>query len=191
MKVLRISLRKVSKRDVLAGSQFGRKVLGALLEQVVDESKESQLVFLDFKGVEIATASFLRESVIEFRDLIRRRWSNNYPVVANANEAVREELSLIVRSKNSVLILCELDAKGQTQSAQILGYLEAKQQIAFDLVKKLREAEAAELMAECDKDKVSQSAWNNRLAALTKLGVLIESSRGRAKRYSPLPLLGD
>lgn len=191
MKVLRISLRKVTKRDVLAGSQFGRKVLGDLLEQVVDESKESQLVFLDFKGVEIATASFLRECVFEFRDVIRRRWSNSYPVVANANESIVEELTLLLGSRNSVLILCELDANDQTQSSHILGYLEAKQQIAFDLVKRLKEAEAAELMEACVTDKVSQSAWNNRLAALSKLGLLIESSRGRTKRYNPLPLLGD
>ena len=35
-------------------------------------------------------------------------------------------------------------------------------------------------------ERVQQTAWNNRLSALASLGVVIEFSEGRAKRYRPL-----
>jgi hypothetical protein len=41
------------------------------------------LALLDFSGVAVATASFLRESVIGFRDYARQALPNIYPVVAN------------------------------------------------------------------------------------------------------------
>ena len=37
-------------------------------------------------------------------------------------------------------------------------------------------------------EDVGQTAWNNRLASLSRLGLLMEMSHGRAKRYRPLPL---
>jgi hypothetical protein len=32
----------------------------------------------------------------------------------------------------------------------------------------------------------AQTAWNNRLSALATLGLVVELSQGRAKRYRPL-----
>ena len=53
-------------------------------------SCEPEEIYLDFEGVEIATASFLREAVFAFRDTIRRdhRTITNL-FVANANEISR------------------------------------------------------------------------------------------------------
>jgi hypothetical protein len=35
-------------------------------------------------------------------------------------------------------------------------------------------------------EHVKQTAWNNRLAALSTLGLVIEINQGRAKKYRPL-----
>ena len=35
-------------------------------------------------------------------------------------------------------------------------------------------------------EKVKQTAWNNRLAALANLGLILELNQGRAKRYRTL-----
>lgn len=183
-------LRDVAESGILAGALTGRRVLGRLLERVGGEPETPEPLYLDFDGVDIATASFLRECIIEFRNIVRRRWTNCYPVVANANESVTEELCVLLAQRD-VLVLCTLDEDGSPECPQVLGDLEPKQRVTFDLVRKLGEADAGELMRSSrNRDEVGQTAWNNRLASLSRLGLLMEMSHGRVKRYRPLPLEG-
>ena len=187
---MRFRLRDLAGNEILAGAVAGRRILGVLLERIDGRPPEPEPVYLDFWGVEVATASFLRESILEFRDIVRRRWTNYYPVVANANDSVTEELSVLVAQRD-VLMLCTLDEKGRPSSPRLLGNLEPKQRVAFDLVRERGETDAVELMRSSqDREGVGQTAWNNRLAALSRLGLLMEMSDGRAKRYRPLPLEG-
>jgi hypothetical protein len=37
-----------------------------------------------------------------------------------------------------------------------------------------------------ESEGVQQTAWNNRLAGLANLGLIVELSQGRARRYRPL-----
>jgi hypothetical protein len=74
-------------QTVLSGAIPGRRLLSALI--AATPSPETPVpAFLDFSGVEVATASFLRESVISFRDYARLSLPNIYPVVANLAAAV-------------------------------------------------------------------------------------------------------
>ena len=185
---MRIRIRDVGKSDVLAGALTGRRTLAALLERLGEGDKEPMPVYLDFEGVEVATASFLRESILEFRTMVRRR-TNRYPVVANASPLVAEELAALIEPHGDVLMLCSLDEEGRPYSPILVGDLDPKQRIAFDLVNELGETDAGELMRRSTgTDDVRKTAWNNRLASLSRLGVLMELSRGRSKRYRPLPL---
>jgi hypothetical protein len=186
---MHIRMRDLVESDVLAGALTGRKALSLLFERIDGEPEKPEPVYLDFTGIEVATASFLRECILEFRDTVRRRWPNYYPVVANANDTVTEELSILLGPQRDVLMLCSLDEGGNPDSPRIVGALEPKQRITFDLVKKLGEADAGELMRTANgTEDVGQTAWNNRLASLSRLGLLMELSHGRAKRYRPLPL---
>ena len=187
---MHIRMKDLVQSDILAGTLTGRKTLGALLERIGSEPEKPELVYLDFKGIEVATASFLRECVLEFRDIVRRRWTGYYPVVANANDSVAEELSFLL-AKRDVLMLCTLDNEGKPDSSRLVGDLEPKQRLTFELVKKLGEADAGELMrSSIESEDVSQTAWNNRLTSLSRRGLLMEMSHGRAKRYRPLSLEG-
>lgn len=187
--MVRIRLCEVAGTDVLAGARAGRATMGRLLELVGDGPRESELLYVDFEGVKVATASYLRESVVEFRDAVRRRWTRWYPVLANAEKSVIEELGILMASRRDVLVCCVLDQDGRPSAPRLVGELEPKQRVAFDLVQRLGEADAGELMAESgETENVGQTAWNNRLASLSRLGVLMELSDGRAKRYRPLPL---
>ena len=187
---MRIRVKNVADNGMLAGALTGRRILGRLLERIEREPESPEPLYLDFNEIEVATASFLRECILEFRNIVRRRWRNWYPVVANANDLVTEELSVLLTQRD-VLVLCSLDEKGKASSPRVLGDLESKQRITFELVRELGEADAGELMRRSkDRDEVGQTAWNNRLASLSKLGLLMEMSRGRAKRYRPLPLEG-
>jgi hypothetical protein len=186
---MRIRMQKVvdGGGEVLAGALNGTKVLAKIAELTREEPSAPESLFLDFAGVNVATASFLRETVLVYRDTIRRRRSNFYLVVANANQVVEEELKVLVRSDGDVLMLCLLDENDRPHQPRLLGKLDPKQRLTFDLVQRLRETDAAELMREHGEDEgVKQTAWNNRLSALANLGLVVELSEGRAKRYRPL-----
>ena len=88
-------------------------------------------------------------------------------------------------------MLCTLNREGIPGSPRLLGALEPKQRITFDLVKELGETDAGELMRTAKgTEEVGQTAWNNRLASLSRLGLLMELNHGRVKRYRPLTLEG-
>jgi hypothetical protein len=85
-------------------------------------------------------------------------------------------------------MVCSLDKSGRVHNQRLLGELDPKQRITFELVQKRGETDAGELMrayGEKEKTKV-QTAWNNRLASLAGLGLVIELSQGRTKRYRSL-----
>ena len=184
---MRILICELEGKTVLAGAPNGRKLLAKLMECTSREPTEAEPVFLDFDGIQVASASFLRESVLAFRDSVRTRRSNFYPVIANANGVVADELAVLLTPHGDVLMLCTLDKNGQVHEARLAGDLDPKQRITFDLVQKGGETDAAELMRKHGKNEgVKQTAWNNRLTSLANLGLVIELSQGRAKRYRPL-----
>jgi hypothetical protein len=184
---MRVLVRELMGDTVCAGAQAGHVVLVKLLSHVTREPALPEPVFLDFEGVEVATASFLRESVLSFRDLVRKRRSFYYPVVANTNEKTREELLILLDLKGDALLSCDLDKDERDANVQLLGRLEGKQQLAFELVEERGETDATQLQIEFgESEGVKQTAWNNRLAALAASGLIVETSQGRAKKYRPL-----
>ncbi len=65
--LMKISMQKIGNGSVLAGALNGRSALGRLLEMVAIEPAAPEPVYLDFAGIDAATASYLRESVSAFR----------------------------------------------------------------------------------------------------------------------------
>jgi hypothetical protein len=184
-----IDMKKAGGSAVLAGASNGKRVLAKLVASTVQEPFEPEPFFLDFLRVEVATASFLRESVLTLRNIVRGQRSNFYPVVANANENIRDELHELVGGQRSdVLIACTLSESGTVTNVGLIGQLEPVQRKTFDLVRNIGETDAGELMrAHGASDRTSRTtAWNNRLTSLTFLGLLVEVSQGRTKRYKPL-----
>lgn len=186
--MMRVRMLEIGGTTVLAGAINGRGAFGRLLQAVGAEPGAPTLLLIDFKGVEAATASYLRESVVAFRDVIRGRDSHYYPVIANPNEAVRDELFELARARGDVFMTCDLADDGMVSRTALVGDLEAKQRLTFDLVREHGETDAGELMREYGKrEKVKHAtAWNNRLSALASLGLVVEVRQGRLKRYRPL-----
>lgn len=172
--------------QVLAGAITGRKVFAKLMERTGNDPSTPEPLFLDFTGVEVATASFLRESILAFRNHVRQHRSNFYPVIANVNEVVADEIAVLLAARRDVLMVCSLDERGETHEARLVGDLDPKQRLTFDLVHERGETNAAELYKYHKTDDVAQTAWNNRLAALAGLGLIVELSQGRSKSYRPL-----
>jgi hypothetical protein len=171
---MKIDMLAIGGSDVLAGALNGRSALNELLNTSAAEPANPEPVFL--------------ESVLAFRDIVRGRRSKFYPVVANANDTVREELLELLMPRGDVLMLCALDEADAVTMAAPLGELDPKQRLTFDLVHEHGETDAGALMREYGKSEGVKhtTAWNNRLASLASLGLVIETSQGRAKRYRPL-----
>jgi hypothetical protein len=186
--IKRIRVTDLSPGPVLSGALRGQGLLSKLLPEAASEPSSPQPLFLDFAGIESATASFLRESVLAFRDIVRSRRSTLYPVVANANDLVQEDLREVIRSRGGVLLTCSLSADGTLAAPGMIGDLDPKQQLTFNLVCERGQTDAQELMREHGANEpIGATAWNNRLSSLVSLGILIEDiGTGRTKRYRPL-----
>jgi len=184
----RILISELTPGPALSGALRGQELLAKLLPEAAAEPPSPQPLFLDFNGIDSATASFLRESVLVFRDMVRSRRSTIYPVIANASELVQEDLKELVRSRGGVLLTCRLADDDSVSEPGMIGDLDPKQQLTFDLVRERGQTDAMELMREHGASElVGATAWNNRLSSLAALGLLIEEmSTGRTKRYRPL-----
>ncbi len=185
---MRVDMAEMAKTDVLAGALNGRAALTRVLERAASEPSVPEPVFLDFLDIEVATASYLRECIMAFRDVIRGRDSLYYPVVANPNQEVRDELLELARARGDVFMTCALASDGTVSQPALVGDLEAKQLLTFTLVQQHGATDAGELMREHGKDENLRhaTAWNNRLSALARLGLVVEMRQGRLKRYRPL-----
>src|SRR5688500_15234933 len=120
---MRIRLREITRTSILAGALNGRRTLNILLDMAGKEPSSPESVFLDFAEIDVATASFLRESVLAFRDVIRGRRSKFYPVIANASDEVREELEEVLQPRGGVLMTCVLDQTDLVSQPALIGDL--------------------------------------------------------------------
>lgn len=172
-------------QTILSGALTGRRLLSALITATPSADAPTR-AFLDFSGVEVATASFLRESVIGFRDYTRLSLPNIYPAVANLPSVVAEELNFFIRARGDVLWSCELDGRGKVIAARLIGDLDPAQRVTFDAVRELGMVSARELAARFSDEHIGPTAWNNRLSALASKGLLVEERHGKSKSFSPL-----
>jgi hypothetical protein len=170
--------------SICAGAQPGRALLQALLSEVAAQPARPEPLLLDFTNIEVATASFLRESVLALKSLLRAQKSRLYPIIANANAQVRDELEILLFASDEALIACDLESGGNTTNLHLIGRIDEKQRRIFDLVQAEGETDAGDLHKRFgETERVQQTAWNNRLSALASAGLVIETSHGRAKRY--------
>jgi hypothetical protein len=172
-------------KTVLSGAIPGRTLLSALIAATPSSAAPTPAL-LDFTEIEVATASFLREAVIGFRDYARQSLRNVYPAVANLAPAVAEELDFFVRARGDVLWSCELGSGDTVIGARLIGELDPAQRSTFEAALELGAITAPELAARFADQRIGPTAWNNRLSALATKGLLVERKQGKTKSFSPL-----
>lgn len=176
---------RLAGSPILSGAPSGRHLFAKLVELLPPEPKSPEPLFLNFQGIEVATASFLRESVLAFRTFVRGRKSNFYPAIANANSEIIDELFEVVHLRGDVLMTCTVDENGEVLRCLRVGSLDPMQQITFDLVNTHGETTAIKL-SETENSSIKPTAWNNRLSSLSSLGLISEKNQGRTKIYQPI-----
>lgn len=181
---MRLPMTPYAQNSVLAGSLDGQQAFMDLLQKT-RVPEEPEVSYLDFAGIDVATTSFLRESVVAYRNHARSTWRLIYPVCANLEPRVREEFESFLTARGDAFVICSIDAEDCIGDVEIIGKLDGKQGVALRGVLELGEVDAPSLRAHAD-DHVAPTAWNNRLGALVAKGILIEVGTGRNKRYRPV-----
>ena len=171
-----------SMKSTLAGSAMGRQMLA----QLIAMTDPITLGYIDFDGIDIATGSFLREAVLGFRDFSRNAIGTLYPVVANANAMIEEELAVYLKDRNDAIWACSLHSDDVASDPHILGELDAAQMTTLKLISEHQPISAPELAELKPDEGIGTTAWNNRLATLAAKGILIELKQGKTKMFSPV-----
>ena len=175
----------VEQQTVLAGAALGRRVFSSWVG-CIERYPEPHTVYLDFSGVEVATASFLRESVFAFRDHCRRAAPMLYPVLANLSEPVEDEVEFLATETAEAIWRCDLK-QGDSSSpsnSRLIGrnLLDVGQERALSYIENHGEASAPDI-ARTLSDTVGTTAWNNRLASLSEKGLVVELRKGKVKVF--------
>lgn len=188
MNTITIPMLRPDSQPILAGRLDGKRALARNLESLPHITTPT-VVVLDFKGVELATSSFLDEAVIRCRDHLRLGRSPAYLMVANLNDKVEEELSDLLARSSDALVSCTISGNGLIDDKKLLGSLEPKLNETLELVKRKGGATAVQLHDDADETekKIGPTAWNNRLSSLAAKSLVVEVVQpGRAKKYRPI-----
>lgn len=181
-----LRLHELANDDVLAGARDGIAMLATLIG-VLGHAEDTALAIIDFRDIRVATGSYLRESVLGFRNHCRQRTPPTAVVIANADVVVVDELRSLLSTSGDALVTCDLPTGGAPQHGRVLGSLEEKQRTTLDAVLRLGIADARALHEKFHRtEAIGVTGWNNRLAALAEKGILIEEKEGRTKRYRPV-----
>ncbi len=172
-----LSLYAVLGATTLVGAAAGRAAATKL--QTATAALPTPWV-LAFDGIELITASAFREAILSIV-----RWAaddGRACLLANVNEVTCEEGLIAAAQSGSVLLFCKFDGS-LIADVVARGPLDAKLETTLALVLQLGEADAKAVSEASGEDTVT-TAWNNRLVALTRMGLLAERKLGKTKYYS-------
>jgi len=180
-----LDIGRLTKGPILAGSHAGRQLFEQLWNASRDDSLP-QIVFIDFSNIDVATSSFLRDSIVAFRRRLREERPNLYAVLINLKPEIEEELAGLLHQMGEAIWVANFSEDGFSDR-RLVGRLDHKLREAIELIETRGHADASALWADTRMtESVGVTAWNNRLAALSRQGLVIEDRRGKQKTYSIL-----
>ena len=137
---MQLQMQPYASSGVLASSTEGQKAFTDLVQRT-PAVLAPEVCYLDFDGITVATASFLRDSVVAYRNHARSHWTHLYPVLANMSTPVKEEFSDFLRARGDAFVICALDSDDHPTDVQVLGQLDGKQLTALKAVLALGETD--------------------------------------------------
>ncbi len=152
----------------LTGVAPARRLLAKLIAWTADESPKGTLI-IDFTGIANASASFLREAVLAFRDYVRVYQPDVFPVLANIADSVREEFDTLLKARGEAMPACRLDDSGAPSEPEIIGMLEPSLNQTLDMIR----ARGQLALSDLPTTTVKSTTWSNRLASLIRQGFVV------------------
>lgn len=167
--------------EVLAGATRGRKDFAKLIADTAGAST-GEIIVLNFKGIRYATSSYLREAIVNFRNVCRDSRRDLVVLLTNLAPEVKEELDYLLKNINDAMPVQSSGSRDIT----LLGVLDGRHLRAFEAVTSTNGATAAELRQHYADEDVTRNAWNNVLSQLSAKGLVTETKAGKEKRYLPI-----
>jgi hypothetical protein len=181
MNVHFIPVAKTLGATVLVGATPGRSGYLSLL-RTLRKSEPNSVVIVDLAEVEILSASYFREAIWPLAAWCQERSSTL--VVANASPAILDDISVALAADGAAVVVAVLQGE-RISHPRVVGKLDDKLQLTLDLICSAGEADAS-AVAHASGEATVVTVWNNRLVALTRMGLLREHKRGKTKYYSPV-----
>lgn len=194
--MFRVALRELAgARDHMSGYTLGEAHCAEILRRVtegkllVDPDTEGSVVVLDFREVDAVTTSYLKGVLLHLlmrgRAAVDRRETgvaplNVFPLIANANEEVRGEIEDLMRANDSQsLVIVRADTASVVQ-ARLLGRLDPALRSTLEAICRAGLSTATELHQQAlAVDRVTVTAWNNRLSDLLARRLVRRKRSGR------------
>jgi hypothetical protein len=169
-------------RADLIGATAGKRAAPALAKAVAALPATTWLAF-DFSAIDMVSASAAREAFLGqvMDDLLER---GTLPVFVALNQEALEEVSFAAEAVKRPLVAAKKLEDGQPVGLKVLGGIEPKQLESLRLVAQLGETDAKTAHEANGGTDTGVTAWNNRLATLSALGLLTERKYGKTKYYS-------
>lgn len=178
MNSLTLSLRDLTADfPSLTGVSRARRLLAKLVAWTADHAPKGTLI-LDFAGVGNASASFLREAILAFRDYVRAYQPEVFPVLANLTDEVREEFHTLLRARREAMPGCRLDASGEPFDAEVLGILDPSLNQTLEMLRTRGQLALRDMPSE-----TKPSTWSNRIARLIRQGFVVPIPEPNKRLY--------
>jgi hypothetical protein len=184
---------------------LGEQHLGRFLKTLTKSSPSlrqpeelGELVVVDFKGIESATGSYLKATVVRLLQLgaasVNARaeqdpdtWLNVYPLVANLNAELSDELDQVLAIQEVPCLEVVKAGDDGVIAAKLRGPLDRALRETLRAVEELRSATATALSERFAADaKIATTAWNNRLSDLCVRRLVRRRRVGRQWVYEPV-----
>jgi hypothetical protein len=176
-----IKIRDFTQQTFLVGAGAGREMFREIVG-ALEINREVGTVMVDLKGIDHVSASYFREAFVAFRNYCRTQGTQ--VVFVNAGQSTLEDASLLADQAKDVYLFGDED-RTEISNVHVVGRLDPKLDTTLKMLLDLGQGDAKTLKERSSEVTVI-TAWNNRLAALVSLGVLVEQRSGKTKIYRPV-----
>jgi len=179
------------QEPIIAGSATGRRLFAKLMNVAMKIETGPTVIGISFAGISIATSSCLRECVIEFRRRLREMKPHIYPVLIDLSDEVEEELGGLLNQVGEAIWVFKRKGRSKNTEQYLIGRIDSTLKETLDLIRSRKKVDAQTLWrreksGEPNSESIGVTAWNNRLATLSRQGLVIESREGKTKIYHSL-----
>lgn len=177
-----LKVRAVTGLSNLVGVATGKRARQCLFE-AAKALPEVPWVAVDFKGVDMVSASAAREAVlVDLSAFLNERGA--LPILINLNQVSLEEVVFAAQALKLPIIVADAISGGEPTGLRILGDMDAKQLQTLRVIARLGEADAKTAHEASEDSSTGVTAWNNRLSMLAGMCLLRERKSGKTKHYS-------
>jgi len=179
-----IPLAKTFGTTQLQGETLGKRHYARVCE-LLSEVGQSEVVLLDFKGIEVVTGSWINAMLVPLYRRVAEPEIDLFPILCNATEDWLDDLSLLAKWTHQCYLVSS-NCSVPVRKARLIGSLDPAQRTTLEAVIDLGEVTGAELERQRPEEDIRATAWNNRLKDLYEKRLLRRTRQGRAQVYSPV-----